>query len=50
VTVILEHDIGFDLLRACRTILQPGSRRTSNDEAATSAVRVITPFNLPEPG
>jgi len=49
VTVILEHDIGFQLLQACRIILKSSARHGGNVEAETSNVRVITPFNLPQP-
>jgi LacI family transcriptional regulator len=48
VTVILEHDLGFDLLRACRIILKSSAHRGVSESAESSNVRVITPFNLPE--
>jgi len=36
VTVILLHDIGFDLLRACRVILKSSARQRGNVEAEIS--------------
>jgi LacI family transcriptional regulator len=49
VTVILLQDVGLDLLRACRIILRRSTRQGGSVEAETPNVRVITPFNLPEP-
>jgi hypothetical protein len=49
ITAILEHDVGFDLLLACRFILRSSARHDGSPEAETSNVKVITPFNLPQP-
>ena len=47
VTAVLNHDLAYDMRRACHTIMQAHGALDGPIESVPSPIHIVTPFNIP---